>query len=77
MKVCLDLERGSGPELHPQIRRERCFTLFYVGSGDLGFDFSPKKWGTEQYFSAKVLDQIKRQWLHFVGNEPVLLAVFG
>ena len=28
MKVCRDLERGSGPELHPQIRRERCFTLF-------------------------------------------------
>ena len=36
MKVCRDLERGSGPELHPQIRRERCFLLFYVGSGDIG-----------------------------------------
>ena len=32
MKVCRDPERGSGPELHPQIRRERCFTLSYVGS---------------------------------------------
>ena len=39
MKVCRDLELGSGPELHPQIRRERCFTLFYVGSGDLGLRF--------------------------------------
>ena len=39
MKVCRDLERGSGPELHPQMRRERCFTLFYVGSGDLGLRF--------------------------------------
>ena len=39
MKVCRDLERGGGPELHPQIRRERCFTLFYVGYGDLGLRF--------------------------------------
>ena len=39
MKFCRDLERGSGPELHPQIRRERCFTLFYVGSPDLGLRF--------------------------------------
>ena len=39
MKVCRDLERGSGPELHPQIRRERGFTLFYVGYGDLGLRF--------------------------------------
>ena len=39
MKVCRDPERGSGPELHPQIRRERCFTLFYVGYGDLGLRF--------------------------------------
>ena len=39
MKVCRDRERGSGPELHPQIRRERIFTLFYVGSGDLGLRF--------------------------------------
>ena len=39
MKVCRDLERGSGPELHPQIRRARVFTLFYVGSGDLGLRF--------------------------------------
>ena len=39
MKVCRDLERGSGPEIHPQIRRERCFTLFYVGSRDLGLRF--------------------------------------
>ena len=50
MKVCRDLDRGSGPELHPKIRRERCFTLFYVGSGDLGLRFKPKKWSTEQYF---------------------------
>ena len=39
MKVFSDLERGSGPEIHPQIRRERCFTLFYVGSRDLGLRF--------------------------------------
>ena len=39
MKVFSDLERGIGPELHPQIRRERCFTLFYVGSRDLGLRF--------------------------------------
>ena len=39
MKFCRDLERGSEPELHPQIRRERCFTLFYVGSRDLGLRF--------------------------------------
>ena len=39
MKVCRDLEHGSGPELHPQIRRERCFTSFFVGSGDLGLRF--------------------------------------
>ena len=39
MKVFSDLERGSGPELHPQIRWERCFTLFYVGSRDLGLRF--------------------------------------
>ena len=39
MKVQRDRERGTGTELHPQIRRERCFTLFYVGSGDLGLRF--------------------------------------
>ena len=39
MKVRRDLKRGTGAELHPQIRRERCFTLFYVGSGDLGLRF--------------------------------------
>ena len=39
MKVCCDLKRGIGPELHPQIRREHCLTLFYVGSGDLGLRF--------------------------------------
>ena len=64
MKVCRDLERGSVTELHPQRRRERCFTLFYVGSRDLGFDFSPKN--GVQYsnllLSAKVLDQIKREF---------------
>ena len=38
-KVCRDPERRSGLELHPQIRRERCFTLFYVGSRDLGLRF--------------------------------------
>ena len=31
MKVCCDLERVIGPEIHPQIRREHCLTLFYVG----------------------------------------------
>ena len=36
MKVCRALERGSEPELHPQIRRERFVTLLYPGSGDLG-----------------------------------------
>ena len=79
MKVFSDLEHGSGPELHPQIRRERCFTLFYVGSEILGFDFSRKN--GVQYsillISAKVLDQIKREWLQFVSTEPFLLAVFG
>ena len=50
MKVCRDLERGSGTEIHPQLRRERFATLFYLGSGDLGLRFQPKKWGTEQYF---------------------------
>ena len=39
MKVCRDLEHRSGPELHPQIRRARVFTLFYVGPGDLGLRF--------------------------------------
>ena len=78
MKVCRDLERRSGPELHPQIRRARVFTLFYVGSGDLGFDFSQKN-GVQNsilLISAKVLDQIKREWSHFVSTEPLLLAVF-
>ena len=36
MKVCRNLERRIGPELLPQIRRERYFTLFYNGSGDFG-----------------------------------------
>ena len=36
MKVCRDLEFRSEPELHPQIRRERCFMLFCVGYGDFG-----------------------------------------
>ena len=79
MKVCRDLERASGPEIHPEIRRERCFTLFYVGSRDLGFDFSPKN-GVQNsilLISAEVLDQIKREWSHFVSTEPLLLAVFG
>ena len=60
MKVCRDLEGGSGPELHPQIRRARVFTLFYVGPEILGFDFSPKN-GVQNsilLISAKVLDQI-------------------
>ena len=36
VKVFRDLERRSRLELHPQIRRERCFMLFCVGYGDFG-----------------------------------------
>ena len=50
MKVCRDLERGSKPELHQQIRRERCFTLFYVGSGDLGASILAQKMGYRTVF---------------------------
>ena len=79
MKVCRDLERGSGPELHPQIRRNavsRCFTSV---PEILGFDFSPKNGVQNSIFliSPKVLDQIKPEWSRFVSTEPFLLAVFG
>ena len=50
MKVFRDTERRSGPEPHPRIRRQLCFTLFYVTSRDFGLHFLPKKCGTEQYF---------------------------
>ena len=50
MKVFRDLERQSRPELHPQIRLERCFTLFYVCSGDFGLRFLPQKWGIKKGF---------------------------
>ena len=79
MKVCSDPERRSGPELHPQIRRERCFTLFYVGSGNHGLRISQKN-GVQNsilLISSKVLDQTKREWSHFVSTEPFLPAVFG
>ena len=45
----------------------------------LGFGFSPKN-GVQNstlLISPKVLDQIKREWSHFVGGEPFLLACFG
>ena len=54
----------------------RCFTSV---PEILGFDFSPKN-GVQNstlLISAKVLDQIKREWSHFVSTEPLLLAVFG
>ena len=58
-------------------------TLFHVVFTSvpeiLGFDFSPKN-GVQNsilLISSKVLDQIKREWSHFVSNEPFLLAVFG
>ena len=44
----------------------------------LGFDFSPKN-GVQSsilLISTKVLDQIKREWSHFVSTEVLLLAVF-
>ena len=50
MKVFHDPEGTSGPESHPQLRRQLCFTLFYVSSGDFGLRFQPEKWGTKQYF---------------------------
>ena len=51
----------------------RCFTSV---PEILGFDFSPKN-GVENstlLISSKVLDQIKREWSHFVGTELLLLA---
>ena len=54
----------------------RCFTSV---PEILGFDFSQKN--GVQYsillISAKVPDQIKWEWSHFVSTEPFLLAVFG
>ena len=50
MKVFHDPEGASGPESHPQLRRQLCFTLVYVSSGDFGLRFQPKKWGTKQSF---------------------------
>ena len=54
----------------------RCFTSV---PEILGFDFSPKNvvQNSNLLISAKVLDQIKREWTHFVSTEPVLLAVFS
>ena len=54
----------------------RCFSSVPEISG---FDFSPEN-GVQNsilLISAKVLDQVKREWSHFVGTEPFLLAVFG
>ena len=54
----------------------RCFTSV---PEILGFDLSPKN-GVQNsilLISPKVLDQIKREWSHFVSTEPLLLAVFG
>ena len=54
----------------------RCFTSV---PEILGFDFSPKN-GVQNsilLISAKVLDQIKREWSHFVDIKPFLLAVFS
>ena len=45
MKDCRGLERWSAPELLPQMRRERYFTLFYNGSADFGHRWKPKNWG--------------------------------
>ena len=53
----------------------RCFTSV---PDILGSDFSQKN-GVQNsilLISAKVLDQIKREWSHFVSTEPLLLAVF-
>ena len=36
VKVFRDPERWSGAESHPQKRRQLCFTLLYVSSGDFG-----------------------------------------
>ena len=39
IEVFRDPERRSGPEPHPRIRRQLCFTLFYVSSRDFGLHF--------------------------------------
>ena len=54
----------------------RCFTSV---PEILGFDFSPINvvQNSNLLISAKVLDQIKREWSHFVSTEPLLLVVFG
>ena len=63
MKVCRDLERGSGPEFPHKFAGNavsRCFTSVPQISG---FDFSPKN-GVQNsilLISAKVLDQIKQE----------------
>ena len=36
MNVFRDPERQSAPESQAKIRRQLCFTLFYVSSGDFG-----------------------------------------
>ena len=54
----------------------RCFTSV---PEILGFDFSREN-GVQNsilLISPKVLDQIKREWSHFVSTELLLLAVFG
>ena len=63
MKVCRDLERGSGPELHPQIRGNAVSCYFTSVPEILGFDFSPKN-GVQNsilLISAEVLDQNKQE----------------
>ena len=39
MRIIRDPECQNGPKSHPEIRRQRCFTLFYVSSGDFGLRF--------------------------------------
>ena len=54
----------------------RCFTSVLE---IMGFDFSPKNGvqNSSLLISAEVLDQIKREWSHFVSTEPLLLKVLG
>ena len=79
MKVCCDPERRSGLKYTHKYAGNavsRCFTSV---PEILGFDFS-RKYGVQYsilLISAKVLDQIKREWSHFFSTEPFLLAVFG
>ena len=39
IKFFRDPERQNAPESQPQIRRQICFTLFYVSSRDSGLRF--------------------------------------